>query len=460
MQMFKLVAQSRLRFLSCNQLIVVAITLLAFHGSSLGQTATETPLEVGNAATEVDEAGEGEVADANDEYELMKLFVDTLDEVQRNYVKPISRRKLMEAAIEGVLTKLDVYSDYIAPEDIEDFRRDVESEFGGIGVQVNMKNGVLSVLRPLYGTPGMKAGLKPGDMIEEVDGQPTVGFNLDDAVNLMKGRIGTSVRLKVRHPSGKVETLDVKREVIRVETVISQQRGPDGSWDFILDDFKKIAYIRITSFSGHTGEELEAALEQVKKEGMKGLVLDLRLNPGGLLPTAIEVCDMFLEKGRIVSTSGRRADAREWDAKSKGSYVGFPMVVLVNAFSASASEIVSACLQDNDRAVVVGQRTWGKGSVQKVIELEEGRSALKLTTSTYLRPNGKNIHRFESMTEADEWGVQPSPGMEVRMTLEQVENLRDAFYKSAAAIPGEPQPTIYIDAQLERALNHLKSQIP
>ncbi len=459
MQILKSVAQSSvLRFPPQNLLTLLLVGFsFAIIGTSRGQ-AVDAP-EAQDVAS-LEKAGNEKGLSESDEYELMKMFVDTLDEVQRNYVKPISRRKLMEAAIEGVLTKLDIYSDYIAPEDIDEFRKDVESEFGGIGVQVNMTNGVLSVIRPLFGTPGMKAGLKPGDMIEEVDGKPTVGFNLDDAVNLMKGRIGTSVRLKVRHADGKVETLNVKREIIRVETVIAQQRNPDGTWDFMLDDFKKIAYVRITSFSGHTGEELQAALKQLKSDGMKGLILDLRLNPGGLLPTAIEVCDMFLEEGRIVSTSGRNADARKWDATKEGSYVGFPMAVLVNKFSASASEIVSACLQDNERAVVVGQRTWGKGSVQKVIELEEGRSALKLTTSTYLRPNGKNIHRFNNLTEADEWGVQPSPGMEVRMTLDQLDNLREAFYKSSSAIPGEPQPTVFIDPQLERALNHLKPQIP
>ena len=364
MQILKSVAQSSvLRFPPQNLLTLLLVGFsFAIIGTSRGQ-AVDAP-EAQDVAS-LEKAGNEKGLSESDEYELMKMFVDTLDEVQRNYVKPISRRKLMEAAIEGVLTKLDIYSDYIAPEDIDEFRKDVESEFGGIGVQVNMTNGVLSVIRPLFGTPGMKAGLKPGDMIEEVDGKPTVGFNLDDAVNLMKGRIGTSVRLKVRHADGKVETLNVKREIIRVETVIAQQRNPDGTWDFMLDDFKKIAYVRITSFSGHTGEELQAALKQLKSDGMKGLILDLRLNPGGLLPTAIEVCDMFLEEGRIVSTSGRNADARKWDATKEGSYVGFPMAVLVNKFSASASEIVSACLQDNERAVVVGNAHGVKAAFRK-----------------------------------------------------------------------------------------------
>ena len=327
-----------------------------------------------------------------DDYELMKMFVDAIDEVERNYVEPISRRELMEAAIEGVLSKLDTYSDYIAPEDVDDFQKDVDAEFGGIGIQVEMRNGELTVVSPLRGSPAATAGMKPDDVVLEVDGQITAGKTLEESIKWMKGRLGTDVRLKVRHSSGDLEIVNVTRGNIEVETVVSHSRNADGSWDWTIDDQFKIGYVRISSFSGHTPKELEAALKELKADGMRGLILDLRFNPGGLLPAAIDVADLFLSKGRIVSTSGRNVEGRKWDAKKEGTYGGFPMVVLVNHYSASASEIVSACLQDNQRAIVIGERTWGKGSVQKVIDLP-GHSAMKLTTASYLRPNGKNIHR-------------------------------------------------------------------
>ncbi len=394
-----------------------------------------------------------------DDYELMKMFVDAVDEVQRNYVEPISRRELMEAAIEGVLSKLDTYSDYIAPEDVDDFQKDVDAEFGGIGIHVEMRSGALTVISPLRGSPGESSGLRPDDVILEIDGFPATDKPLDDSIKRMKGRLGTDVVLKVRHRDGTEQTLTVTRAKIQVETVVSHSRNADGSWDWTIDDQFKIGYVRIISFSGHTPKELEAALKELQADGMRGLILDLRFNPGGLLPAAIEVADLLLSKGRIVSTSGRNADSRTWDAKKAGTYEGFPLVVLVNHFSASASEIVSACLQDNHRATVIGTRTWGKGSVQKVIELP-GRSAMKLTTSSYLRPNGKNIHRAKNATEDDEWGVQPDQGMEVKLSRDQMRRVLE-FHRDSFRLPGSNQPTrsVYIDPQLSRAIEKVKTEI-
>src|SRR5262249_6886050 len=177
------------------------------------------------------------------------------------------------------------------------------------------------------------------------------------------------------------------------------------------------------AFSRETTAELRRALAQLEKEGLKGLIVDLRFNPGGLLSTAIEVSDLFIASGRIVSTKGRNTPERVWDAQKEGTFEGFPMVALVNHYSASASEILSACLQDHQRAVVIGERTWGKGSVQNVIELEGGKSALKLTTASYHRPSGKNIHRFPDAKESDEWGVMPDPGFELKLNLAQTERL-------------------------------------
>ena len=313
-------------------------------------------------------AAEADAKAANDEYyELYRVFSETMFQVEQNYVKKVDRRKLMEAAIRGLLDELDPYSNFITPDEMDRFRTSVDSQFGGIGIQITQENGELRVLSPIVGSPAYNVGLEAGVAI------------------------------------------------IEVETVLGDKRADDDQWNFMLDDEKKIGYIRLTSFSRATASDLEAALKNLKKQGMKGLVLDLRFNPGGLLKSAIEVADLFIADGRIVSTKGRNTEERPVNARKPGTFEGFPMAVLVNRYSASASEIVSACLQDHKRAVVVGERTWGKGSVQNVIELEEGHSALKLTTAAYMRPNGHNIHRFPDSKESDEWGVMPDKGFELKL---------------------------------------------
>jgi carboxyl-terminal processing protease len=363
---------------------------------------------------------------AQDDYELYQIFADTLDQVERNYVKDVSRRELMEAAIHGVLNKLDPYSNYISPEDIGRFKTSVENQFGGIGVQIGTENGQLKIISPLIGTPAYRAGLESGDLILEVDGKSTEDIPIDEAVKRLKGEAGTKVTLTVRHlGSPNKETVTITRELVHVETVLSDRRKVDDSWDFMFDRDKHIGYVRISAFSRDTAQDLKKALVELQNDGIKGLILDLRFNPGGLLTSAIEVSDLFVTKGRIVSTKGRNTAERVWEAQADGTFDGFKMAVLVNHYSASASEIVSACLQDNQRAVVIGERTWGKGSVQNVIELEGGKSALKLTTASYHRPNGKNIHRFPDAKDVDEWGVMPDDGYEVKLNGFQTGRLID-----------------------------------
>jgi len=356
--------------------------------------------------------------------ELLKVFVDSLDQIERNYVKPIDRRELMEAAINGMLEKLDPYSSYIAPNHVERFRTAVESQFGGIGIQVNMESGVLKIVTPLVGTPAYRAGLMAGDTIVEIEGKPVAGINLDEAVRRMKGPVGTKVTVTVQHP-GKADkqTVTLTREIIHVETVLGDRRTKEDQWDFMYDREKRIGYIRVTSFGRDTVRDLRRALDQLQKDKVRGLVLDLRFNPGGLLTSAIETCDLFIDKGRIVSTKGRNVKERAWEARAEGTYGGFPMAILVNHYSASASEIVSACLQDHGRAIVVGERSWGKGSVQNVIDLEDGKSVLKLTTASYWRPNGKNIHRFPDAKDEDDWGVRPDKNYEVALTPDEVRQM-------------------------------------
>jgi len=363
-------------------------------------------------------------AQSDEYYELFSVLVDTLDQIERNYVKPISRRELIEAAINGALSKLDPYSNYIAPEEVARFRTSVESQFGGIGIQITVDDGKLKVLSPLVGSPAYRAGVQSGDTIAEIEGLPTGDMTLEEAVRKLKGEVGTTVTVTLVH-AGQTEPKKVTltREIVHLETVMGDTHSDDDHWDYLLDPVEKIGYIRVSTFSRDTVDELRKALEQLKAEGMRGLVLDLRFNPGGLLTAAIEMSDLFISAGKIVSTEGRNSEARVWEAHPEGTFEGFPMAVLVNHFSASSSEIVAACLQDHGRAIIVGERTWGKGSVQNVIELEGGRSALKLTTASYLRPSGKNIHRFPDAKETDEWGVVPNEGFEVKLRQSELRDL-------------------------------------
>ena len=403
-----------------------SLLILILNASLVFAQKAESDTSDEGAKASVAEAATAEKAPVVDEeyFELIKLFSDTVDQVERNYVEEISRRELMEAAIRGVLSKLDQYSDYIAPDDLDSFKTGVENQFGGIGIRVGMTDGKLMIITPLVGTPAYEAGVLADDQILQIGSESTEGMSLEDAIRRMKGPVNTSIDLTVKHAhSGEEETFTLMRQVVNVETVLGDHRNQDDSWDYMYDPDSKIGYIRLTSFSRRTHRDLKVALDKLVEEGMKSLVLDLRFNPGGLLSSAVEVADLFLKDGIIVSTEGRNTPSRKWSAKERGTFENFKMAVLVNRYSASASEIVAACLQDHDRAVIVGERTWGKGSVQNIIELEGGRSALKLTTAGYLRPSGKNIHRFEGAGENDDWGVMPEPDNRVRFTPRELNDL-------------------------------------
>ncbi len=400
-------------------------------------------------------------------YELLRLFVDTLDQIDRNYVDNVSRRDLMEAAIEGMLKKLDPYSNYIPPSRLDQFKSGVENQFGGIGIRVTTENGKLEVITPLPNTPAYRAGLKPGDIITTIEGQATEGLEIADAVKLLKGKVGDPVKIVVLTPSTEESReVSVNRALVQVESTLGYKRNTDNdAWDYFVDSDSKIGYVQVTSFGRNTAAELKDVMKKLKKDDFKGLILDLRFNPGGLLTAAIEMCDLFISEGRIVSTEGRNIPKRVWDAKKAGTYDGFPMVVLVNRFSASASEILSACLQDHDRAIIVGERSFGKGSVQNIIELEGGQSALKITTAGYFRPSGKNIDK-RTAEEGEEWGVSPNEGFAVQMNDELMATFRryrrdlDILLNGADPIPDFlNQYAEFKDPQLEKAVETIKQEL-
>jgi carboxyl-terminal processing protease len=399
----------------------------------------------------------------DDYYTLMKVFVDTFQQVERNYVKDVDRRELLQAAIEGMMSKLDPYSSYISPEEMAQFSESVDQEFGGIGIQIypDERTHRLMVVSPLPGTPAYRAGMLAGDTILEIDGKSAEGYSTDKAVSLLKGKPGTAVKLSILHPgTNKKEQVTLVRDVIHVATVLGDHYKPDGAWDFMLDKKDKIGYVRLTHFSRHSSIELEKAINQLLEEGMQALVLDLRFDPGGLFSQATEIADMFIEGGTIVSTKGRNTTERTWEAKKEGTFPNFPMAVIVNHYSASASEIVAACLQDHHRAVIVGERSWGKGSVQNVIELENGASALKLTTASYHRPSGKNIHRFPGASESDAWGVMPDPGYEVKFTPRETREYIDNYRRERDILSKNgPPASEFKDRQLDKALAAVRTKL-
>lgn len=355
------------------------------------------------------------------------LVAEAMDRIVLNYVEPVGNRELFEGAMKGMLGELDQYSSYIGPEEYAEFQEILDQEFGGIGIMVelNRETNRLTVLSPVVGTPAYRAGIQPGDMIVAVDGESTEGVSLTDAVDLLRGAPGTKVRITVLHP-GDTEPVEitVSRAIITVPSILGDTRKPDGQWKFVLDEYPNIGYLRMATFGEHTAQQFEAALRRCLGMQIDGLIIDLRFNAGGLLTAAVKTCDMFIEPGSmILSTRGRGGKRQKtfWAESKPIIDAEIPVAVLINNYSASASEIVAACLQDHGRAVIVGERSWGKGTVQNVIQLERGRSIMKLTTATYWRPSGKNIHRSKSAQDDGDWGVVPDEGLEVKLSEEEFE---------------------------------------
>lgn len=311
----------------------------------------------------------------------LRVFAEVMQRIKAAYVEPVDDKTLLESAIRGMLSDLDPHSAYLTPDQFKDLQATTSGEFGGIGIEVTMDDGFLKVISPLDNTPASRAGLKSGDLIVKINDTFVKGMNLEDAVNMMRGDIGSKVKLSVlRKGDNKPHVMTLTRAKISVQSVRSDMLEPG------------YGYIRITQFQDSTGSEVKKALKKLEKQKpLKGLVLDLRNNPGGVLDAAIATADTFLDGGLVVYTEGRAKGSRQNYSATKGDMLhGKPMVVLVNGGSASASEIVSGALQDQGRALIVGRRTFGKGSVQTVLPLH-GDRALKLTTARYYTPSGRSI---------------------------------------------------------------------
>jgi carboxyl-terminal processing protease len=326
-------------------------------------------------------------------YPNMKLFSEVMEKVRRDYVDGtnLTYQDLVYGALKGMVNELDPHSEFLDPEKYKDLQSDTEGHFGGLGVVIAMKDNFLTVVAPMEDTPGFKAGILSGDRILKIDGKSAENMTLADAVKLLRGDPDTPVSLSLLRPSsGQIKDYNLTRAIINVDMV----KDINGKKEFPLGE-NKIGYVRLVQFGEKTSDDLEVALNKLKEQGMQALIIDLRWNPGGLLDQAVEVCEKFLPRGQlIVSTEGRNpSQDSKHRASGRGDELhGMPIVVLVNLGSASASEIVSGCLQDLHRAIILGEKTFGKGSVQSIIPLDDG-SALRLTTAKYYTPSHKVIHQ-------------------------------------------------------------------
>lgn len=323
-----------------------------------------------------------EVNDHTDTYKQLNLFGDVFERVRAQYVDEMEDKELIETAINGMLTSLDPHSSYLTEESFEEMRVKTRGEFGGLGIEVTMENGFVKVVSPIDDTPAFRAGMQAGDYITHIDEEPVLGLTLSEAVEKMRGKVGTDILLSVRRES-EAEPLEITitRDVIRIRSVRHNTED-------------NVGYIRVTTFNQNTDDGVKKAVDEIKNElgnQLIGYVIDLRNNPGGLLDQAIAVADAFLDKGEIVSTRGRNKNDTKRDNARKGDIAeGLPIVVLINGGSASASEIVAGALQDHKRAIVLGTQSFGKGSVQTVIPLS-GHGAMRLTTARYYTPSGRSI---------------------------------------------------------------------
>jgi len=375
-------------------------------------------------------------ADTDNLYRQLELFSTVLELARSHYVDEVSNQDLIYGALEGMLSALDPYSGFMKPEFYGEMQVETKGEFGGVGIEITMRNGILTVISPIEGTPASRAGVHPGDRIVKIEGEPTDGITLMKAVSLLRGKPDTDVTITVLR-AGESKLLDFKitRDIIKIESVKEARLLPG-----------EIGYIRLTQFQQKTSGDLRDRLRELSQKGMRGLILDVRYNPGGLLTAAIEAAEFFLPRDRVVVKTVGRGERVDMEVKtsSDGEFVDLPLVVLINEGSASGAEIVAGALRDNDRAILVGAKTFGKGSVQTVLPMP-GDSGVRLTTGHYHTASGRVIH---------EKGIEPD--ILVELTLEQKYDLIARKYRGLQDVAGlEMESATPEEKILRRALEKI-----
>jgi carboxyl-terminal processing protease len=405
-----------------------------------------------------------------------------LSEIDAGSLERVPSRELFEGAMEGMVDVLerhgDEHSRFFSDEEAGALRGEIRQQFGGIGVRLRYMGQpprLTVVFPPEAGTPAARANLQAGDHILAIDGTPTDKLDMDGVLGLMRGEAGSQVRLTIQHANEDTSrTVDLVREIIETESIFGDTRGRDGRWKYLLPVDPRIAHVRIVMFGDRTAEELIRVLDQTTKDGAEAVVLDLRDNSGGAFEAAVAVCDLLLPAERtIVETRGRNGTLRrQYQSTGIGRYTRLPTAVVVNQESASAAEIVAACLQDHRRAAVVGQRTFGKGTVQQMLPLGND-SLLKLTWASFWRPSGINLHRMADAPEDGSWGVTPDAGLELKLSPDdynaylkyrELRDLGEIMNGSAAAADGnssedDKRAGNFVDRQLMLAVDHLRESL-
>jgi carboxyl-terminal processing protease len=400
------------------------------------------------------------------EQQMPQVLDEIVQQIERNYIQEVDRGELMETAIRAIVGKLDARGGFLRTNDMEflgtnelkQFNMQVEQKFAGIGAVLKADADGVIVQTPLAGSPALDGGIRAGDRIVSIDGTELPPNQLATAVQLLRGPVGTPVTVGVkRADSDDLHEIRLIRDTVRLPSILGDHRKPDNTWDFMWDEQRKIGYIRLTAIGKQSAEEMQTALDDLKARGMKALILDLRNAPGGLFDGAVAIADLFVENGRIVTVKGRSGET-VYDAKPEGTFSGFPMALLVNRNTASAAEIVAACLQDHQRAIVVGERTFGQGIVRGLFPLKSGIGAMKLPVAAYYRPNGKSMNRYPGSNDSDDWGVKPDVGYEVALTDEELKD----YEKDRAArdvLNGETTPKVeFPDRLLQKASEYVQAQ--
>jgi carboxyl-terminal processing protease len=391
--------------------------------------------------------------------------VDAL--AKQQFVEPIEDDRLVDGAIRGMMFQLDPYSGYISPNELSAFERRSRGDFSGVGLELGMQSGQLTVIAPVDGSPAAQAGVLAGDTLLSIDGHTLEGRSVFDVEEMLVGPPGTRVHLEVRHPGQHdAQRLSVARGPVHLKTVRGFRRDRSGAWDYMIDREAHTGYIRVSNFRDNTMRDFDAVLTELLDGGARALILDLRFNPGGVMPQAVAMVDRFVNDGLILSTVTRRRAVDEYMAVREGTVENLKLVVLINGSSASAAEIVAGSLQARGRAVVVGERSFGKGSVQHLIHLAGHKAAIKLTVAYYRLPDGRIIHRTDKNALTDLWGV--TPDVKVTLSEDEVQAIQESrrkldvsFSESATSTPaaaGEvvsPSPLLELirDAQLEAAMS-------
>jgi carboxyl-terminal processing protease len=402
------------------------------------------------------------------EQRMPQVLDEIVQQIERNYFQEVDRSELIETAIRAIVGKLAPRGGLLRTNDMEflgafelkQMNVQLDQKLGGIGIAIESNAGEVVVKSLVPGSPALKAGIRAGDRIVGINGIELHEANpLETALKLLRGPVGTPVVVRVKHAgSEEAREIELVRDTIRLLSVLGDRHKPDNSWDFMLDEPRKIGYLRITQVGKQSTEEMRAALDELQARGMKALVLDLRNNPGGLLDGAVAISDFFVDTGRILTVKGRDGETA-YDASPQESFTNFPIAILVNRKTASAAEIIAACLQDHQRAVVVGERTFGQAIVRTILHLKSGVGAVKLPIAEYFRPSGKSVNRFPNSKDSDDWGVSPNPGYEIALSDEELKQYekdraaRDTLTHDAAL------EARFNDRQLQKALEWVQAQL-